>query len=89
MADYHLQTVGICSLAMTMLAASLGLRYSAGLSPTLFVGSIVLAVLAVAECLIGFGIIPCIVWIIGVSIGLLRWTPGSSGAVQALEPGTS
>jgi hypothetical protein len=74
-AGYHLQAVGICSLAMAMVATAVGLRRSGTISPRLAVASIVLAALAVAAILVGFGVIFCLVWILAVSIGLLRWTP--------------
>ena len=77
-AGYHLQAVGDWSLAMTMLATAVGLRYSAAISSRLYVASIVLAALAIAATLVGFGVIPCLVWILAVGIGLLRWTPLTS-----------
>jgi hypothetical protein len=80
-AGYHLLTVGVLSLAMTMVATAVGLRYSAAISPRLYVASIVLAAVAVAGTLIGVGIIPCLVWVLAVGIGLLRWTPPSRSAV--------
>jgi hypothetical protein len=79
-AGYHLQFVGVWSLAMTMLATAVGLRNSAAISSRLYVASIVLAALAVAASEVGFGVIFCLVWILAVSIGLLRWTPSPSGA---------
>jgi hypothetical protein len=77
-AGYHLQAVGIWSLALTMLATAVGLRYSAARSLRLVVASIILAALAVAGTLVGVGVIPCLVWILAVGIGLLRWTPLTS-----------
>jgi hypothetical protein len=74
-AGYHFREMGVWSLAMTMVATAVGLRPSAAISMPLYVASIVLAVLAVAATLIGFGIIFCLVWILAASIGLLRWTP--------------
>jgi hypothetical protein len=74
-AGYHLQAVGICSMAITMVAAAVGLQRSGTISPRLAVASIVLAALAVAAIVVGFGVIFCLVWILAVSIGLLRWTP--------------
>jgi len=71
-AGYHLQLVGVLSLAMTMLATAVGLRYTVGLSSPLYFGSFVLAVLGVAATDIGFGIVPCLVWILAVGLGLLR-----------------
>jgi len=81
-AGHHLQYVGVWSLAMTMLATAVGLRYSASISPRWFVASIALAALAVAATLVGFGIILCLVWILAVAIGLLRWTPARSAAID-------
>jgi hypothetical protein len=80
-ADYHLQLVGVWSLAMTMLATAVGLRHSAAISLRLFVTSIVLAALAVAASEFGFGVIFCVIWIFAVGIGLLRWTPSGSTAI--------
>jgi hypothetical protein len=77
-AGYHLQAVGVWSLAMTMLATAVGLRYSGAISSRLSVASIVLAALAVAATLVGVGVIPCLVWILAVGIGLLRWRPSRS-----------
>jgi len=77
-AGYHLQFVGVWSLAMTMLATAVGLRNSAAMSSRLLVASIVLAALAVAAAEVGFGVIPCLVWILAVGIGLLRWQPMAS-----------
>jgi hypothetical protein len=85
-AGYHLQALGIWSLAMTMVATAVGLRYSASISPPLYLASIVLAAVAVAATYVGGGIIPCLAWIIAVSIGLLRWTPAPSSAVAAAVP---
>jgi hypothetical protein len=77
-AGYHLQLVGVWSLAMTMLATAVGLRYAA-ISSRMYVVSIVLAALAVAASELGFGVVFCLVWMLAVGIGLLRWTP-SRGA---------
>jgi hypothetical protein len=74
-ASFNLQFVGVWSLAMTMLATAVGLRYSGAISMWLYVASIVLAALAVATSEFGFGVIFCLVWILAVGIGLLRWTP--------------
>src|SRR6266508_5821933 len=63
-AGYHLQFVGTWTLAMTMLATAVGLRNSAAISSRLHVASIVLAALAVAASEFGFGVIPCLVWIL-------------------------
>ena len=73
-AGYHLQFVGTWSLAMTMVATAVGLRYSGAISLRLVVASIVLAALAVAATLVGVGVILCLVWILAVGIRLLRWT---------------
>jgi hypothetical protein len=78
-AGYHLQFVGVLSLAMTMLATAVALRNSAAISSQMYVAYIVLAVLAVAAAQVGFGVIVCLVWILAVSIGLLRWTPSRRG----------
>jgi hypothetical protein len=83
-AGYHLQAVGVWSLAMTILATAVGLRDSAAISSPLYVASIVVAALAVAATLVGFGVIPCLVWIIAVSIGMLRWTPSRSAAIDPI-----
>jgi hypothetical protein len=83
-AGYHFQAIGIWSLAITMLATSVGLRYSAAISLRLYVASIVLAALAVAATLVGFGVIPCLVWILAVGFGLLRWTPSRSAAIDPI-----
>jgi hypothetical protein len=81
-AGYHLQAIGIWTLAMTMLATAVGLRYSAAISMRLYVASIVLAALAVVAAEFGFGVIPCLVWILAVAIGLLRSTPSRRAAVD-------
>jgi hypothetical protein len=81
-AGYHLQFVGTWSLAMTMVATAVGLRYSAAISLRLYVASIVLAALAVAASEFAIGVIFCVVWILSVSIGLLRWTPPRSAAID-------
>ncbi len=81
-AGYHLQGVGDWSLAMTILATAVGLRYTAAISSRMYVASIVLAALAVAGTLIGVGVIPCLVWILAVGIGLLRWTPSRSAPID-------
>lgn len=64
-----------------MLATAVGMRSSAAISSRLYVASIVLAVLATAGTYIGVGVIFCLIWILAVSIGLLRWTPSRSAAV--------
>jgi hypothetical protein len=83
-AGYHLQYVGVWSLAITMLATAVGLRYSVPISLRLVVASVVLAALAVVTSFFGFGVIFCLVWIIAVGIGLLRWTPAHSAAAAAV-----
>jgi hypothetical protein len=83
-AGYHLQAVGVWSLAMTMLATAVGLRYSGAISSRLVVASIALAALAGAASEVGFGVIFCVVWIFAVGIGLLRWTPSRSAAVNPI-----
>jgi hypothetical protein len=69
---YHLQFIGVWGLAMTMLATAVGLRVAGSISSTLYVASFVLAVLAVASSVVGFGVIPCLAWILAVGVGLLR-----------------
>jgi hypothetical protein len=81
-AGYHLQFVGVWSLAMTMLATAVGLRNSAPISSRLYLASIVLAVLAVAASFFGFGVIFCLVWILAGSIRLLRWTPSRNATID-------
>jgi len=83
-AGYHLQFVGVWSLAMTMLATAVGLRNSAAISSRLYVASIVLAALAVAASFFGFGVIFGLVWILAVGIGLLRWTPSGRAAIAPI-----
>ena len=83
-ASFNLQFVGVWSLAMTMLATAVGLRNSAAISSRLLVASIVLAALAVAASFVGFGVIPSLVWILAVAIGLLRWTPSRSAAIDPI-----
>jgi hypothetical protein len=83
-ANYHFQFIGTWSLAMTMLATAGGLRYSAAISSRLFVASLVWAALAVVTSEFGFGVIFCLVWIIAVGIGLLRWTPSHGAAIDPI-----
>ena len=83
-AGYHLQFIGTWSLAMTMLATAVGLRSSGAVSFGLYVASIVLAALAVAASFVGFGVIPGLIWILAVAIGLLRWTPSRSAAIDPI-----
>ena len=83
-AGYDLQVVGVWSLAMTMLATAVGLRNSAAISSRLQVASIVLAALAVAASEFGFGVIFCLVWILAVSVGLLRWTPSRNASHDSM-----
>lgn len=86
-AGYHLQFVGVWSLAMTVLATAVGLRNSAAISSQLYVASIVVAALAVAASFFGFGVVFCLVWMLAVGIGLLRWTPSGSAAIDPVaEP---
>ena len=82
-AGYHLQAIGTWSLAMTMLATAVGLRTSGAISSRSVVASIGLAALAVAASFFGAGVISCLVWIVAVGIGLLRWTPSRSAAIDA------
>lgn len=77
-AGYHLQYVGTWSLALTMVASAVGLHYSARISMPIYLASIILAALVVAAGFVGFGVIFCLVWILGVGIGLLRWPPTES-----------
>jgi hypothetical protein len=81
-AGYHLQFIGVWSLAMTMLATAAGFRNDAAIFSPAYAASIVLAVLAVAASFFGFGVIFCLVWILAVSVGLLRWTRPRSAAVD-------
>jgi hypothetical protein len=81
-AGYHLQFVGMWSLALTMLATAVGLRSAAAISFRLYVAGIVLAALAVAASFFGFGIIFGLIWMVAVSIGLLRWTPSRSAGID-------
>ena len=83
-AGYHLQGIAAWSLAMTMLAAAVGLRNAAVISSPLYVGSIVLAVLTVAASQLGIGVMFCLVWMPVVSIWLLRWTPSRSAAIDPI-----
>jgi hypothetical protein len=83
-AGYHLQAVGVWNLALTMLATAVGLRNSAAISSRLYWASLVLAALAVAASEVGFGVIPCLAWILAVGIGLLRWTPSRSAAIDPI-----
>jgi hypothetical protein len=83
-AGHHLQYVGTWSLAMTILATAVGLRDSLAISVRLYVASIALAALAIAATLIGFGIVFCLIWIVGVAIGLLRWTPTHGAAIDRI-----
>ena len=83
-AGYHLQGIAAWSLAMTMLATAVGLRNTAAISSPLYVASIVLAVLTVAASQLGIGVMFCLVWMLAVSIGLLRWTPSRSGAIDPI-----
>jgi hypothetical protein len=71
-AGYHLQAVGSWSLAMTMVATAIGLRQSGSISSPSYLASIALAALAVAGTFVGFGVVFCLIWILAVSIGLLR-----------------
>jgi hypothetical protein len=88
-AGYHLQAMGIWGLAITMLATAVGLRYSAAISSASYVASIVLAALAVAATLVGAGIIPCLVWMLAVGAGLLRWTPSRGAAIGPIADARS
>ena len=83
-AGHHLRDLGVWSLAMTMLATAVGLRRAAAISSPLFVASIVLAASAVAGNYIGIGVIFCLIWILAVSIGLLRWTPSQAAGPSVL-----
>jgi hypothetical protein len=82
-AGYHLQSVGIWSLTMTILATAVGLRHSTAISGRLYVGSIVLAALAASANVVGFGVIPCLLWILAVGIGLFRWTAPRNRGIRA------
>jgi hypothetical protein len=85
-AGFNLQFVGIWSLAMTMAATAVGL--SAAISRWLVVASIVLAALAAVAAEFGFGVIFCLIWILAVGIGLLRWTPSRTEAIDPVVEGT-
>ena len=71
-AGFNLQYVGIWGLAVTILASAIGLRRSGSLSSGLFYASIGLAILAAAGAEIGIGIIFCAIWMVAVSVVLLR-----------------
>jgi len=71
-AGFHLQMVGIWSLAVTMVAVALGLRRMGAATQRLVAASCVLAVVTAAAGVIGFGIVPALVWIVAAGVGLLR-----------------
>jgi hypothetical protein len=74
-AGYHLQAVGIWSLAMAMAATAIALLSSGAISMRLFAASIAAATLAVAATFVGFGIVFCLIWVLAVGLGLMRWSP--------------
>lgn len=71
-AGFHLQVVGLWSLALTMVAVAVGLRRVGAARRWLVVVSCVLAAVTAAAGVIGTGIIPALVWIVAAGLGLLR-----------------
>jgi len=71
-AGYHLTIVAVWALALTMVGTAVGLRSAGLLSGGLRTAAFVLAGLTVATSPLGAGILPGLVWIVAVSIGLLR-----------------
>ena len=83
---FHLQMVGTWSLAVTMAAVAVGLRQMDASTP-LLVASCALAVVTAAAGMIGFGIIPALVWIVAAGVGLLRRSashPAQPGVPQSV-----
>lgn len=87
-AGFHLQIVGIWSLALTMVAVAVGLRRMGAATRRLVVASCVFAAVTAAAGLIGMGIVPALVWIVAAGAGLLRRsasrTAQPSGVAQSV-----
>jgi hypothetical protein len=81
-AGYHLQAVGIWSLALTMAATGIGLLSSGQTSMGLAAASIVAAALAVAASFIGLGIVFGLVWMVAVGLALLWRNTVADAPVQ-------
>jgi hypothetical protein len=77
-AGYHLETVGVWSLALTMLATAVGLRYSRLIPQWSLVAIVVLSVLAIAGGVFGgFGVVFGLVWMVAVGVWLLLGRGGT------------
>lgn len=77
-AGYHLQALGVWTLALAMAATTIGLRSSGVISARTSVASLVLAALAAVANYVGFGIVFGLVWIVGGGIWLIRREPSGS-----------
>lgn len=77
-AGYHLQALGVWTLALTMAATTIGLRSSGVISARTSVASLVLAALAALANYVGFGIVFGLGWIAGGGIWLMGWTPSGN-----------
>jgi len=69
---FHLQMIGIWSLALTMVAVAVGLRRVGTARRWVVVASCVLAALTAAAGVIGAGIIPALIWMVAAGVGLFR-----------------
>jgi hypothetical protein len=89
-AGYHLlHYVGVWSMALMMLASAAGLRSSAAITTRLYGAGIVLAALAFVTSFFGFGVIFGLIWLLAVSIGLLRSTPSHTGGIDLVAEARS
>jgi hypothetical protein len=78
-AGFHLQMVGVWSLALTMVAVAVGLRRAGAATQRLVVASCVLAVVTAAAGAVGVGIVPALLWIVAAGVGLFRRSGSPAG----------
>lgn len=81
-AGFHLTIVAVWALALTMVGTAIGLRSAGLLSGRLRAAAFVLAGLTVATGLFGAGLLLTLVWILAVSIGLLRHSSSQPAIVD-------
>lgn len=71
-AGFHLSVIAVWSLAMTMAASAFGLHASGFMSGRVRTAFLILAALTVAVGEVGAGLLPVLLWMLTISVMLLR-----------------
>lgn len=71
-AGFHLAVIAVWSLALTMAATAVGLHASGFISGRLRTASLIVAALTVAVGEVGAGLLPALLWMVFISVMLMR-----------------